>query len=132
MDEEKKKKNFWGKEIKTEEDAIKTIKDVSNGVFLVAALQIVIGFFFLPAAVLDGLVLGVLAFLLRKFKNRAVAIILFLFSILALVVTGINNFGGGTGGKNIILTIILIIISIQAIRATFKLKELKTLNPPLV
>jgi len=52
-----------------------------------------------------------------------VAIILLLLSVGGLVVTGINKFGGDTGGRNLFLAIIMIWVSIRAIQATFELKK---------
>lgn len=119
-----KKKNAWYGKIETKEEALKVIKDASNGFYFLAALQIVLGYFIMGAsAIVDGVIFAVCAFLLRKLNSRVVAIILLLLSVGGLIVTGINKFGGGTGGRNIILAVIMIWTSIRAIQATFELRK---------
>lgn len=128
-----KKKNSWFGKIETSEEAVKVIKDVSIGFYVLAALQIVAGYFILGIpAIIDGVIFAVCAFLLRKFNSRVVAIILLLLSIGSLVITGINKFGGGAGGRNLFLAVIMIWVSIRAIQATFALKKFKSKNitPP--
>lgn len=119
-----KKKNAWYGKIETKEEALKVIKDASNGFYFLAALQIVLGYFIMGTeAIIDGVLFAVCAFLLRKFNSRVVAVILLLLSVGGLVVTAINQFGGGTGGRNIILAVIMIWTSVRAIQATFGLKK---------
>lgn len=120
------KKNAWFGKIETKEEALKIIKDSSNGFYFLAALQIVIGYFLLGLpAIIDGVIFAVLAFLLRKFKSMVVAMLLLLLSVGGIVVTAINQFGGGTGGRNIILALIMIWVSIRAVQATAKLHKLE-------
>ena len=119
-------KNTWFGKIETTENALKVIKDVSNGFYFLAVLQIVLGYFIMgTSAIIDGVLFAVCAFLLRKFNSRVVAIILLLLSVGGLVVTRINQFGGGTGGRNLFLAVIMIWVSIRAIQATFGLKKLQ-------
>ena len=119
-----KKKNAWYGKIETKEEALKVIKDASNGFYFLAALQVVLGYFIMGTeAIIDGVLFAVCAFLLRKFNSRVVAVILLLLSIGGLVVTAINKFGGGTGGQNLILAVIMIWTSIRAIQATFGLRK---------
>lgn len=118
------KKNVWFGKIETKEEAIKVIKDSSNGFYFLAALQIVISYFLLGLpSIIDGVIFAVFAFLLRQFKSMVVAVLLLLLSVGGLVVTGINKFGGGTGGQNLILAVIMIWVSVRAIQATFGLKK---------
>ena len=120
------KKNNWFGKIETREEALKVIKDSSNGFYFLAVLQIVIGYFLLGAsAIVDSVILAILAFLLRKFNSMVVAILLLLLSLAGIVVTGINRFGGGTGGRNIILAVIMIWVSVRAVQATLKLHKLE-------
>lgn len=106
------------------EEALKVIKDASNGFYFLAVLQVVLGYFIMGVeAIVEGVIFAVCAFLLRKFNSRVVVVILLLLSIGGLIVTGINEFGGGTGGRNIFLAVIMIWVSIRAIQATFGLKK---------
>lgn len=120
------KRNNWFGKIETREESLKIIKDSSNGFIFLAALQIVIGYFLsgLPA-IIDGVIFAVLALLLRRFKSILVAVLLLLLSVGGIVVTAINRFGGGTGGRNIILALIMIWVSIRAVQATIKFHKLK-------
>lgn len=120
-----KTKKLWFGKIESKEDAIKVIKDSSNGFLILAAIQIGIGFLIGTTAIIDGVLYAILALLLRKFNSRVVAIIFLLLSSAAIVVTGINRFGEGEGGKNIFLAIIMIYVSIRAIQATFKYNKVK-------
>ena len=120
------KKNAWFGKIETKEEAIKVIKNSSNGFYFLAALQIVIGYFLLGLpAIIDGVMFGVLAFLLRQFRSMVVAVLLLLLSVGGVVVTAMNQFGGGTGGRNTILALIIIWVSVRAMQATFKLHKLE-------
>jgi len=117
-----KKKNTWFGKIETRDEALKVIKDASNGFYFLAVLQVVLGYFIMGTeAIIDGVIFAICAFLLRKFNSRVVAVILLLLSIGGLVVTGINKFGGG--GQNLFLAVIMIWVSVRAIQATFGLKK---------
>lgn len=119
------KKNNWFGKIETREEALKVIKDSSIGFYFLALLQIVIGYFLLEAsAIIDGVIFAILAFLLRKFNSMVIAILLLLLSVAAVVVTGINKFGGGSGGRNMTLAIIMIWVSVRAVQASIKLHKL--------
>ena len=119
------KKNVWFGKIETKEEAIKVIKDSSNGFYFLATLQIVIGYFLFGfPTIIDGVIFGVLAFLLRQFRSMVVAVLLLLLSVVGVVVTVMNQFGGGTGGRNIILALIMIWASVRVMQATFKLHKL--------
>lgn len=119
-----KKKNTWFGKIETRDEALKVIKDVSNSFYFLAALQIIFGYFIMGVEVIiDGTIFAVCAFLLRKFNSRVVAVVLLLLSVGGLIVTGINKFGGGSGGRNLVLAVIAIWVSIRAIQATFELRK---------
>lgn len=119
-------KNAWFGKIETKEEALKAIKDASNGFYFLAVLQITVGYFFLGVLVMiDGVIFAILAFLLRKFNSTAVAVLLLLLTIVGAVVTGINKFEGGAGGKNVILAVIIILMSVRAMQATIKLHKLE-------
>lgn len=118
---------FWVGKIKTKEESLKIIKSSSYGFYALAILDIVAYFFLhiLSAIIIDVAILTILAFLLRKFNSTVVAIILLLWSILIVVSTGINEFGGGYGGTNIVLAIMAVWMSIRAIQATTMFHKLE-------
>ena len=117
-----KKKSFWFGKIETRDDAIKIIKEASTFFYVLAGLQIVGGViikFLVPvysiiAIIVEGIIVGICAFLLRKFNSKIVAIIMILFPMIALIFSG---------GKNIYLPVITILVSVRAIQATFELKK---------
>lgn len=126
MDSKPKKKNPWFGKIESREDALKVIKDSSNAFYVIAAIQAGIGVFLAPSMILDGVIYAVLGFLLRKFNSRIVAVLLLLFSALAVFATVSNQFGrDGTGGSNIVLAVIILWAAVRAVQATFKLPKLK-------
>jgi len=121
---DKSKNKWWGK-IETREEALGVIKDSANGFYCVAVIQVVIGLFLLGVgAVVDGIIFAVLAFLLKKFNTILVALILFVLSMIGVVATGVNQFGGGTGGRNMVLAIIMVWMSVRALQATARLRKL--------
>lgn len=124
MNNTTKKYNWFGK-IESKEDAIKVIKDSSTGFFGLAAIQFALGLVIGMEAITDGVIYAVLALLLRKFNSRVVACLLLLLSLVAVVVTGINKFSGGGGGRNVFLALIMIYVSVRAVQATFKYHKVK-------
>jgi len=120
------KKGLWFGKIETKEDALKTIKNSSNGFYLLAALQIFVGYFILGIPmILDGMIYAVLSFFLRQYKSIVASVFLVLVSVGAFVVTAINQFSGGLGGKNTFLAIVMVWASIRALQATVKLYKLE-------
>jgi ABC-type sugar transport system permease subunit len=110
--------------IETRADALRTIKDACRAFLVVAAIQFVIGVFLAPSMIIDGLVFAALAFILMKWKSKIAAVILLLFSTGVVVVTVLNLLGiTSEGGSNVILALIVLIVSIRATEATFKLRR---------
>lgn len=121
----KKQDLLFGK-IETEDGALKVIKYVSNAIYVLAALQIVVWLVLLGVAtVVDWVIFAVCAFILQRYKSRAIAVILLVLSVLAIISTAINSFGGGSGGQNVGLAFLVVFISVRAVQATYKLKKLR-------
>lgn len=121
-----RKKNVWYGKIENKEEALKVIKLSSNSFYFLAVFQGVIGYFIMGIdAIINGVLFAVCAFLLQKFGSRVAAVILFLLSSGALFYTVISKFGGGTGGRNVILAVIVFWVSVRATQATFVLRKLK-------
>ena len=91
--EEKKKKAGLVAKITNRDEALKTIKDSSMGLFFVAALQAGLGLFAAPSMLIDGILYAVLAAILLKWKSRVAAILLLLLGGAALVMTALNMAG---------------------------------------
>ncbi len=89
---------------------------------IVAAIQLIIGFLILPNIILDGILFAVFGLILWKWNSRISAIILLLLSCATVVITFMNKIGNtSSGGTNVFLAIILLVVAIRAIEATFKL-----------
>lgn len=106
------------------EDAIKTIKQASYVIIVMAFIYAVIGFLTEPALITDGFFYLILGVLLLWLKSRIVSVITLIFSLLALLLfilnkTGVVEEGGSLVG---IFVIILLIASAKAVEATFKLR----------
>jgi len=95
---------------------------------ILGGIQIVVGVLIYLNAIADGVVYLILAILLRKYYSRVVAVILLLLAFLSMIVTILTQAGVIDGiGSNIFLAIIVFIIGIRTVYATFKLKSLSTL-----
>lgn len=124
-DKSKRFKEVWLGKIETKEQAFKVIKECSNGFYFVAALGVLVSFFLGRGYLIDAVVFVILAFLLRKFKSRIVAIIMSLMSSLVIISTIMSALKITKGGTNMLLAVILMWISIRAVQATFKLPKLQ-------
>jgi hypothetical protein len=122
MTERERKKGLFSP-IENREDALKTIRDVAVGFFVLAAIQGLIGFFLMPGLLVDAMLLVVLAAALMKWHSRVAAVLLLLVSAGDAVVTLLNRLGVmSQGGRNIFLAAIMIIAAVRAVTATFKLR----------
>ena len=115
----------WFTPITTERQALAVIKDTSFVFYFLAVLHIVLGIFLQPAAVLDGVFCAILAFLLWRFKSRVIAVILLFYSLGSAVVTVVNILLQSAGGRNIFMAVLVIGVTVRAVKATFTLQRLK-------
>jgi hypothetical protein len=90
----------------------------------VAILDIVLGLM-INGGILDGVAFLLLGGILLVFKSRFVAILLFLFSVADVVLTFMAMLGIVFGGRNILLSIFVLYVSIATVYATFKYHKLK-------
>jgi hypothetical protein len=103
-------------------DALTLINYAAKGFYFVAAIQIVVGFLVLPSAILDGCLYAVFGFFLHKFQSRTAAVLLLLLSAAAMLITVANRLGiSEMGGTNIFLAALVLVMSVRAVEATFKL-----------
>jgi hypothetical protein len=115
----------WFSPIESRQDALKVIKDSSNALFFVAALQVAMSFFLRAYSILwDAALLVLLSFILRRFNSRAAAVILLVVAVAEAGVTFANRVGMNLGGgNNVILAVIIVYAAYRATRATYKLRE---------
>ena len=131
---EKKKNTFWSWRIETIEDCEKFINDAHWFLIILAGFMCV-GSFFLKqfwALLPDVATMLILAFLLKKYQSRTVSVFIFLYSLGITISTFGNKLNlayaqGSGGGRNIFLALIFVYVSVNAMRATFKLFKLKNL-----
>lgn len=124
MAEEKPKNRGFFSKIETRVDALQVIKEAAYTFYIVGGLQIIVSFIIGFQTIIDGVLFIVFGFLLHWFNSRIAAVILLLLSGGGLAVTAINQFGGGPGGRNIFLALIVFWMSVRATQATFKLESL--------
>lgn len=113
--------------IETKDEATKIIKDCSNAFLVLAAIQIIGGFVIGDGLIFDGILYLILSLILKKLNSRIVAILLLLLSLFSVVITAINMFGGGQGGKNILLALLTTWAGVRAVQATYVYNKIGTL-----
>jgi hypothetical protein len=125
MSDTEKKKSALISAIRSREDALKIVRQVSYICYFYVALDIVVGIFQKYPMVLDGIgiALLVLGFFLHRFKSRIAATLLLLLTVGMLVLKVVVMFGPFYwGGSNfLIVVVILAVVLMRAVEATFKL-----------
>jgi hypothetical protein len=108
--------------IESRDDALKTVRGASTAFFVLAAIQAAVGFFLFPSVITDAVILSVLGLALRLWCSRVAAVLLLLVTGVQACVTVLNRVGvTNSGGNNIFLAIIMLIVAVRAVEATFKL-----------
>ncbi len=108
--------------IESRDDALKTVRDAAAAFLFLAVLQGALGFFLASSMLIDAVAYLVLALALRQWHSRVAAMVLLLFALGAASVTVLNRVGlTHSGGGNVFLAIIVLVVSIRAVEATFKL-----------
>lgn len=121
MADEKKKSGMFGA-IYSREDAQNLAKDCGNAFFVVAAIQGGIGAFIAPTLLIDAAIYALCGYFIRFKQSRLAAVIALILSGAGLASTVMNRMGQNVGGgNNIILAIIVVIATVRAVEATFKL-----------
>jgi len=124
-DSAKKKKGMFAP-IDSREAALKAVKEYSIGFYVLAGMQGAIGLFFMPATLIDAVILATLATVLRFWNSRVAAFLLIIFGSAAVAVTAMNKFGVpiagmSSGGSNIVLALIALWLAIKSFEATTRL-----------
>ena len=121
-----KRKQAIFSRIADKRSALAVINEVSVTLYIIAAIQIGIGLFSQNNVLIDGLLYGLIGFLLKKFNTRAGAIALV---FLALAETVLVASGGGQWGRNLAVSIVILLVGVRAIEATFKLRKFPDIAP---
>ena len=116
------KKSGLFSRIESREEAFKIIKDVSNGFFLIAAIQGLVGAFLIRSLLLDAALYAVLAAMLRAWRSRMVALLLLGSAFVSAVCTVLTKLGvAQLGGNNVLLAAIMLWVAFRGVQATFLL-----------
>jgi hypothetical protein len=122
-------KEYWFSKIKSKKLATKLIREGSIFFFVIAGIVLVVGYFISNKYYETGVVYmmisvvyAILAGVLLKWKSRIAAVLLSIMTFDALITTFSNRFGGGDGGKNIILALFVFWLTVRLVKATFKLQ----------
>lgn len=118
------KEGFFAK-IASRDDAVDTVQAASIVFVVLPVLEAAVGGFVMPALITQAVVLAVLGGILIKWRSRAVAVLLLLCSGLE-VVSIVGPFGfyllAGTNVYWLVyLALIMLVIAVRAVDATFKL-----------
>lgn len=121
----KSSKSRWKVELNTIEECKKFIREMSYTLYFLAAFTILsiiltkklYGLFDMSFLIFSG-------WAMNKFKSKALAIIIFLYSIGTFLVTFDNKINNHEGGSNIVLAFIFMFYSVYLIRAVFKYHKL--------
>jgi hypothetical protein len=90
----------------------------------------VIGLAIAPGLLVDAMVIGSLSLWLKSSNSRGAAVLLLIVAALEAVVTLLNKLGvTHSGGTNIFLGIIMVIVAVRAVEATFKLQNQLAARP---
>lgn len=114
----------WSLSVVTPEQAETNIRESANAFYVLAGLQALLSFAIGAAAIWDALLFAVLALWLKRRRSAVAAVLLLLDSCYGVYATALNQFGGGSGGKNVVLSIIMVWIALRATMAATKLPRL--------
>ena len=71
-------KMVWFGKVDGKSDLLQIIKSVSNGLYVVAIIQLIAGLFLSVSLIVDSVIYAIFSFLLQKFNSRIVAVLLLL------------------------------------------------------
>lgn len=117
------------KPVVTEEDALKDIRDNSLAFIALGILTIVLGLFlsglenWATGTLISGSVACILGALLLWLKSRAIAWLLVAYAALGLLSTVNNLLFQAGGGKNVVLSALMVWFAYRSVSATKKLTE---------
>jgi hypothetical protein len=117
-------RELWINKIKTSDQAKNIIRDTSKGFYAVAVILALASFLLGRWLLLDSVICAGFGFWLHKRQSCIAATILLIYSLYTFINTAVNMFGGGEGGRNVVLAVMVLWASIRAVQATYKLPKL--------
>jgi hypothetical protein len=102
-------------------DAIALIRECAINFWCLAAIQALMAFVD-PLAIVDAIVIAIVAGLLLRYLSRVAAVVLFLLSVAMALSTILVSIGVMQGNSaNIVLAVAALLVASRAVEATFKL-----------
>jgi len=112
--------SFFSK-INSHADALAMVRYVALGFYLLAGVLVILALSYQSAVWIDALVYAGLVYLLTRFNSRAVALALLIISAALFYLTFTNAMITPVQGRNAVVAFFMLIASIRAVEATFKL-----------
>jgi hypothetical protein len=125
------KSTLWSVRVESVDEARKMIRDSAMAFYAIAGIQAVVSLLLGLSTVVDAGLFAGLAFWLQRRKSRTAASLLLCLAALSVLSTASNQFGGGTGGRNVVLSVIVLWSAVRAVVATYKLPRLLAASPML-
>lgn len=121
---------LWSLRAESVDAARRMIRESVMGFYTIAGIQVVISLLLGMSMLIDGTLFAGLAFWLQRTHSKIAATLLCGLAATSVVTTAMNQFGGGTGGRNIVLSVIVLWVSVRAVVATYRLPRLLAQSPP--
>ena len=123
---------FWSLRAESVDGAKRMIRESAMGFYTIAGIQAVISLLLGMSMLIDAVLFAGLAFWLQRTHSKIAASLLLGLAAISIVATAMNQVGGGAGGRNIVLSVILVWVGVRAVVATYKLPRLLAQQPPPV
>lgn len=123
---------LWSLRAESVDEARRMIRGSAMGFYAIAGIQAVISLLLGMSMLIDAVLFAGLAFWLQRTHSKIAATLLLGLAAISIVTTGMNQFGGGAGGRNIVLSVIVFWVGVRAVVATYKLPRLLAQQPPPV
>src|SRR3990172_4537759 len=102
----------------TIQEAENALDTIGKGFYWLGIITAGLGVFLGANMVFDGFTYVCLGWALKRYRSRGVAAVLAAISAVGIVMTARNQFGGGTGGRNIVLSLIVAAWALHALKVT--------------
>ena len=122
---EAKKWSPWSGKIETAQQAREVVRDAAIAFYVVAGIQALAALLLGLSTLLDSAIYALLALWLHKARSQVAGLLLLAFSILSVVMTLASLLGASGGGRNVVLSLMVLWGAIRAVQATSKLPELE-------
>ncbi len=103
----------------TPQEAANALDSTGKGFYWLGMITVGLGLFLGATMVFDGFTYVVLGWALKRYRSRGVAVILAAISVVGIAMTARNQFAGGSGGRNVVLALIVTAWALHACKVTF-------------